>query len=195
MGNFKFPKLTLHNYATWSIKMWCQLMHNEVSQYIDRTLPKPIGDQVSKSEITTQEMTDRKALGDIMLGVEDRIFYQMQKYKTSKDVWDALKNLYGKVSEEDVYKIEDELVSLDPKTFDSIQDFIIKVNELRTKLDDCGSPIKDDRLIYLIHNKLPSEYSTFFSSYNTTKTTLGLSYQKATFGHYAQLLDDEEKKL
>ena len=54
------------------------------------------------------------------------------------------------MTEEDVYKIEDELISLDPKSFDSIQDFIIKVNELRTKINDCGSPIKDDKLIYLI---------------------------------------------
>ena len=50
-----------HNYATWSIKMWCQLMHNEVSQYIDGTLPKPIGDQVSKSDINAQESTNKKA--------------------------------------------------------------------------------------------------------------------------------------
>ena len=80
------------------------------------------------------------------------------------------------MTEEDVYKIEDELISLDPKNFDSIQYFIIKVNELRTNLNDCGSSIKDERLIYLIHNKLPSEYSTFLSSFNTTKATLGSYY-------------------
>ena len=99
------------------------------------------------------------------------------------------------MNEEDVYKIEDELISLDPKSFDSIQDFIINVNELRTKLNDCGSPINDKRLIYLIHNKLPPEYSTFVSSFNTTKATLGSSYQKLTFGDYAQLLEDEQAKL
>ena len=103
----------------------------------------------------------------------------------SKESWDALKNLYGRMTKEDVYKIEDELVSLDPKTFDSIQDFIIKVNELRTKLDDCGSPIKDDRLIYLINNKLPFDYSTLVSSFNTTKTMLGASYKKINFNDNA----------
>ena len=69
------------------------------------------------------------------------------------------------------------------------------MNELRKKLNDCGSPIKDDRLIYLIHNKLPSEYSTFVSSFNTMKTTLGASYKKITFDDYAQLLEDEIVKL
>ena len=167
MGNFKFPKLTPHNYATWSIKMWCHLMHNGVSQYIDGTLPKLASDNVSACDISAWEAMDRKALGDIFLGVDDKIMYQIRKSSTSKEAWDTLKNLYDKVSDEDIFKIEDELVSLDPKSFDSIQDFIIKVNELRTKLTNCGNPIKDDKLIYLIHNKLPSEYSTFVSSYNT----------------------------
>ena len=99
------------------------------------------------------------------------------------------------MSEKDVYKIEDELVSLVPKKFDSMQDFIINVNELRMKLDDFGPPIKDDKLIYLVHNKLSSEYSTFVSSYNTSKTTLGFAYQKISFDHYDILLDEEEKKL
>ena len=69
------------------------------------------------------------------------------------------------------------------------------MNNLITKLTDCGSPIKDDKLIYLIHNKLSSEYSTFVSSFNTTKAILGSSYQKITFDDYAQLLEDEQAKL
>ena len=75
MGNFKFPKLTLHNYATWSIKMWYQLRHNGVSQYVDGILPKPVGDQVSRSKILAWQALDRKSLGDIMLGVEEKILY------------------------------------------------------------------------------------------------------------------------
>ena len=73
----------------------------EFSQYIDGTLPRPIGDQVSTSEIIAWETIDRKDLGDICLGVEEKIKYQIQNSSTSKEAWDTLKNLYGKVSEED----------------------------------------------------------------------------------------------
>ena len=100
-------------------------MHNGVSQYVDGTLPKPTGDQVSTSDILAWEAMDRKALDVIYLGVDEKIMYHIQKSNTSKEAWDTLKNLYGKVSEEDVYKIEDDRVSLDPKAFDSIDDFII----------------------------------------------------------------------
>ena len=101
-------------------------MHNVVSQYVDGTLPQPIGSNVSASAIPNWVAMDRKALGDICLGVDDKIMYQIKNCSTSKEAWDTLKNLYDKVSDEDVFKIEDELISLDPKSFDSIQDFIIK---------------------------------------------------------------------
>ena len=81
MKNLKFPKLTPHNYATWSIKMWCQLMHNEVSQYVDGTLAKPIGDQVSRSEIYAWESTNRKSLGDIMLGMKKKSSIRLRSIK------------------------------------------------------------------------------------------------------------------
>ena len=120
-------------------------MHNGVSQYVDGTLPKLAGDDVSISEILDWIAMDRKALGDICFGVDDKIMYQIKKCTTSKEAWDTLESPYGKVSEEDVFKIEDEFVSLDPKSYDSMQDFIIKVNELRMKLTDIGNSIKDDR--------------------------------------------------
>ena len=59
MGNFKSPKLTPYNYATWSIKMWHHLMHNEVSQYIDGTIPKPTGDNVTQNVILEWVNLDR----------------------------------------------------------------------------------------------------------------------------------------
>ena len=75
---------------------------------------------MSKSEILAWEEMDRKSLADILMGVDDRIMYQIWKSNTCKEARDTLKNLYGKVSEEYFFKIKDELVSLDPKTFHSI---------------------------------------------------------------------------
>ena len=96
------------------------IMGNFKSQKLTLDIPKLIGDNVSASDISTWNIMDRKALGDICLGVDDKILYQIMKSSTSKKSWDTLKNLYDKVSKEDVFKIEDELVSLDPKSFDSI---------------------------------------------------------------------------
>ena len=74
-------------------------MNKEFSQYADGSFPKPTVNQVSQSQICDWEIVDRKALGIIRLGVEDKILYQIIKYNTSKETWDALKNLYGKMTE------------------------------------------------------------------------------------------------
>ena len=95
-------------------------MHNGVSQYVDGTLPKLVGDNVIASDIQAWEEMDRKTLGDICLGVDDKIMYQIHKSNTFKQAWDTLKNLYDKVFEEDFFKLEDELISLDPKSFDYV---------------------------------------------------------------------------
>ena len=80
------------------------------------------------------------------------------------------------MDEEKGFQLEDDLLLLDPKNFDTIQDYVNKANELRALLKDCGNPMKDDRLIHHILKRLPSEYSNFVSSFNTHKLTMGSTY-------------------
>ena len=82
------------------------LMHNGVSQYVDGTLPKPTSANVSPSAISDWVALDRKALGDICLGVDDKIMYQIKKCTTSKEAWDTLKSLYDKVCDDDFLKLK-----------------------------------------------------------------------------------------
>ena len=79
-------------------------MHNRVSQYVDGTIPIPIGDNVTQKAISKWVNLDRQALSAICLGVDDQIMYQLKKFSTSKEAWDTLKSLYDKVSNEDVFK-------------------------------------------------------------------------------------------
>ena len=75
MGNIKVPKLTPHNYATWLVKKWCELMNEEVFKYVDRSLPKPTSDKVTQSDIRGWELADRKSLGILRLGINENILY------------------------------------------------------------------------------------------------------------------------
>ena len=72
------------------------------------------------------------------------------------------------MDEEKGFQIEDNLLLLDPKNFDTIQDYIKKVDEYRTLLKDCGNPMKDDKLIHHIRKRLPSESTSFVSSFILT---------------------------
>ena len=89
------------------------------------------------------------------------------------------------MDEEKGFQIEDDLLLLDLKNFDTIQDYITKANEHRALLKDYGNPMKDERLIHHILKKLPSEYAPFVSSFNTHRLTMGSAYQKPNFDAFA----------
>ena len=60
---------------------------------------------------------------------------------------------------------------------------------------DCGNPMKDDRLIHHILKRLPSEYASFVSSYNTHMLTMGSAFTKPTFDAFAKMLMLEQSKF
>ena len=103
--------------------------------------------------------------------------------------------MYEKVDEEKGFQIEDDLLLLDPKNYDTIHDYIIKFNEYRELLQDCGIPMKDDRLIHHILKRLPSEYSNFVLSFNTHNLTMGSAYQKPSFDGFADMLIVQQSHL
>ena len=147
-------------------------MEKGYSLYVDGTITKP---NDAKQLIEWQKV-DQQALGVIRSCVHGDLLFHIKTCSTSKEAWDKLEQLYGKVDEEKGFQIEDDLLLLDPKNYDTIQDYIIKVNEYRALLKDCGNPMKDDRLIHHILKRLPSEYANFVSSFNTHKLTMGSAY-------------------
>ncbi len=103
--------------------------------------------------------------------------------------------MYVKVDEEKGFQIQDDLLFLDLKNYDTIYDYIIKVNKYRALLKDCGNPMKDDRLIHHILKRLRSKYANFVSSFNTHKLTIGSSYLKPSFDAFVDMLIVEQSHL
>ena len=87
------------------------------------------------------------------------------------------------------------LTHIHKPNYDTIQDYIIKVNECRALLKDCGNPITDDRLIHHILKRLPSEYASFVSSFNTHRLTMGSAYQKPSFDFFSDMFFVEQTHL
>jgi hypothetical protein len=59
-------------------------------------------------------------------------------------------------------------MSLDPKSFDNIQDYVTKVNDLRSQCKSCGIEKKDIKLVLTTLSKLGLKYVAFISSFHTT---------------------------
>ena len=65
------------------------------------------------------------------------------------EVWKKLKSSFDKVNESRVMQIGKELISLDPPSFQRIEEYLARIKELHLKLGGCekGFPKKDGQLI------------------------------------------------
>jgi hypothetical protein len=62
-----------------------------------------------------------------------------------------------------VMQLEKELISLDPHSFDRIEDYLVCVKELQLKLGECGKNYqkKDEQLIELVLMNLRTPFDVF----------------------------------
>ena len=91
-------------------------MEKGYSLYVDGTIPKPS----DAKEFFEWKKEDQRALGAILSCVHHDLQFHIIKCKESKEASDKLKSLYGTVDEEKGFQIEDDLLLLDPKFFDTI---------------------------------------------------------------------------
>ena len=87
------------------------------------------------------------------------------------EVWEKIVDIFGKIDEMRGHKIKNELISLTPNRFESLQLYFSKFKELVLQLKQCGIKKKDDQLVFAILSKLGPDYSVFFSTFYATKLT------------------------
>ena len=135
------------------------------------------------------------ALGTLLKHISDPVKYHIRKLTNPKEVWAKLEALYGIVDEDMAYTIEEKLLKLDPRNFDTIKDYLTQVENYRAQLKDCGEPIKDGKMIKHIMTHLPLEYAPFVSSFNTHKLTMGTAYVKPSFEKFLEILILQHENL
>ena len=120
--------------------------------------------------------------------------FHLEGIDTPHEAWDQLENLFGKTNAIRGHQLENELISLDPNNFDTIQDFISKFKSLRLQLKDCNIEKKDEQLIYAVLSKLGESYSVFVSTFYSTRDALGQTFVMPTFDAFAERLTREQDK-
>jgi hypothetical protein len=75
--------------------------------------------------------------------------------------------------------LEVELNTLDPKSFDNIQDFFTKFNSFLLSLGECGidKPSQEKQLILTILAKLGPEYSVYVSNFHSSRCLFGANWK------------------
>ena len=70
-----------------------------------------------------------------------------------------------------VYQLENELMSLQPSNFETLNDFFTNFKHTVLLLKQCNMEKEDDQLILAILSKLGADYSIFVSTFHAGKLT------------------------
>ena len=99
------------------------------------------------------------------------LIFQISGLKTPKEIWDHLATLFDKQDDLRNYHLENELISLNLRSFESMNDFFTKFKHLVLQLKQFKVEKEDENLILAILSKLVLDYSIFISSFDIGKLT------------------------
>ena len=109
-----------------------------------------------------------------------------------------MNNVFGLKNEIPTYQLENELLTLDPSNFPSIEYYLSKFKTLRLLLVGCKVTKEDKPLIYDILAKLPPSYLVFVSTFHSTREALlneETTYKTPSFDTFYDSLVREQEKL
>ena len=81
----------ISNYLQWKVQMLVVLKENKIWNYVISVVVVPAINPVS---LDFHEVKEAKSQRIILDGVKDHLIPHLAKKKTTKEMWDALKNLF-----------------------------------------------------------------------------------------------------
>ena len=91
-------------------------------------------------------------------------------------------------------KIENDLISLIPSSFESMQLYFSEFKALVLQLKQCGIEKKEEHMVLSILLKLGPDYSVFFSTFHATKLT-ARAWKMPKLAEFMESLTQEQDKL
>jgi hypothetical protein len=89
-----------------------------------------------------------------------------------------------------------ELLRLDPKIFDNIQDFFTKFKDLLSQLKACVVDKSEEKqMVLTILSKIGIEFSVFVSTFHSIKFTSGATWKMPSLEEFIKSLTQEKTKL
>ena len=109
-----------------------------------------------------------EAYGVLCLSISRDLLFHLDGLTSSNEVWEKLTDIFGKTDEMRGHQIENDLISLSPNSFESLQLYFSKFKALVLQLKQCGIEKKDDQLVLAILSNLGLDYSIFISTFYAT---------------------------
>ena len=134
------------------------------------------------------------AFGMLCLIISRDILFHVDSFTTPNEFWLKIKSFFGKTGELRGHQLENELITLNPTHFETIQYFFTKFKSMVLQLKQCGIEKKEDNLILSILSNLGPEYLVFVLTFHLGKLTVR-KWRIPSLVDFMESLTQEQDKL
>ena len=142
--------LTPFNYHQWKEDMEIQLCAKGIYRV-------PMDTEIDPNHVVDKARYWNnldEAFGFMCLSISKDLLFHIIGLKTPKEIWDQLVTLFDKQDELRLYHLENELISLYPRKFETMNGFFTNFKNLVLQLKQCEVEKEYDQLILSVLSKL-----------------------------------------
>lgn len=178
-------KLNGESYVDWNFKLLIVLEGINLLSIVNGDEAKPNG---ITATIIHWEKRESKAKVLLRMSVKDNIILHTRDYKTSKETWDVLKELYETMNANLILYQKSKLMSIKMETHENITAYISRIKDLSDQLGAIGKKVLNTDLVMITLKGLLKDYQVFISS-------LVAREKPPTFTKYTGILLQEEERM
>jgi hypothetical protein len=185
--------LTPYNYFAWKEKIIIHLRTKGLYRLTLNTDIEPTSAIEKSKYLNRMDEAFRTICSLISLD----LLFHISSYKTPNAAWTTLQGLFGNKDEMREHMLEVELLTLDPKSFDNIQDFFTKFKDLLSQLKACGvdKSKEEKQMVLTILSKFGPEFSVFVSTFHSVKFASRATWKMPSLEEFIESLTQEQTNL
>ena len=138
--------LTPFNFFEWKVEIEILLRAKGLYRVTMATEAEPN----ATAEKTKWHNRRDEAYGLLCLSISRDLLFRLDGLKSSNEVWEKIEDIFGNKDEMRGHQIENELISLSPSRFKSLQLYFSKFKALVLQLKQCGIKKKEEQLVLAI---------------------------------------------
>uniref|UniRef100_A0A1Y1M571 Integrase catalytic domain-containing protein n=1 Tax=Photinus pyralis TaxID=7054 RepID=A0A1Y1M571_PHOPY len=167
-SNFVGHKLNGTNYRLWKFQINTFMKARALTDNIEGKVP----DSSASSEIKAKyERNEGKAMNAIIQSLDVDRANLVLTCTTAKEMIDKLGSIYEKNSEIRVMTLYEEYFSLKMKDEESIANYVAKVNQLASEIEQQGEKLSDRLKMVRVISSLPARFNNYKTVWYNTKET------------------------
>ena len=113
-----------------------------------------------------------EAFGFLCTHISIDLLFHLEGLRTPIESWENIEVLFFNQDEHQGHFLENELIALQPRSFDTIQQLFTRFKSLALQCRKCGIERKDEQHVLSIISNLGFEYYLFVSTFHSRRASI-----------------------